>query len=125
MHAYASYLWGGNKQFDCFGFGGCQVLDEVHESSVDADLLNFLIKKMMASCPVKIIVMSATLQTDTLGVYFTPPSEEVQPAIFVGVKRFPVRYALSLSLSFSLSLAVSLAVSCNKNCGLLHKRPDV
>jgi len=64
MHAYASYLWDGNKQFDCFGFGVCQVLDEVHESSVDADLLNFLIKKMMASCPVKIIVMSATLMFD-------------------------------------------------------------
>ena len=63
----------------------------MHESSVDADLLNFLIKKMMATFPVKVVVMSATLQTDILGNYFTPPSEQVQPAIFVGVKRFPVR----------------------------------
>jgi len=67
---------------------GFQVLDEVHERTTDAEMLNFLVKKLMESSTVKVVAMSATLQTNVFGNYFTPSSEEVQPAIFVGVKRF-------------------------------------
>ena len=67
------------------------VLDEVHERSVDADLLNYLVKKLMEKNSVKVIIMSATLQLDVFGRYFTPPGEVVQDAIFVGVRRFPVQ----------------------------------
>ena len=79
------------------------VLDEVHERSVDADSLNFLIKKMMESHPVKLVVMSATLQTNTFGQYFTPSSELVTSPIFVGARRFEVQRIFLDSLATELS----------------------
>jgi len=79
------------------------LLDEVHERSVDADSLNFLIKKMMESHPVKLVVMSATLQTGTFGQYFTPPSEFVTSPIFVGARRFEVQRIFLDSLATELS----------------------
>ena len=70
------------------------VLDEVHERSMDMDLLNLLIKKLMAlqgQAKTKLVVMSATLQSGLFGEYFTPPPQAVQPHIFVGARRFPVQ----------------------------------
>ena len=78
------------------------VLDEVHERSVDTDSLNFLVKNMMESHPIKLVVMSATLQTDTFGHYFTPRSEIVQDPIFVGARRFEVQRLFLDSLSAEL-----------------------
>jgi len=66
------------------------VLDEVHERSLDMDLLNLLIKKLLPASTTKIIVMSATLQSGLFGEYFTPQFDTVLPAIFVGARRFPV-----------------------------------
>jgi len=66
------------------------VLDEVHERSMDMDLLNLLIKKLLPISTTKIVVMSATLQSGVFGEYFTPQNETVLPAIFVGARRFPV-----------------------------------
>mmetsp|Transcript_119275 Transcript_119275/g.309503 ORF Transcript_119275/g.309503 Transcript_119275/m.309503 type:complete len:1378 (-) Transcript_119275:291-4424(-) len=87
------------------------ILDEVHERSVDADLLTMLMKLLMQCSPkVRLIVMSATLQAALFAKYFsvveepivvTPQShrrgrkggssavKEVKP-IFVGVRTFPV-----------------------------------
>jgi HrpA-like RNA helicase len=69
------------------------VLDEVHERSMDTDLLNLLIKKLLDGdqnhC--KLVVMSATLQADLFSQYFTPKYSPVNDPIFVGVRRFPVR----------------------------------
>jgi len=66
------------------------VLDEVHERSMDMDLLNLVIKKMLPESTTKVVVMSATLQSGLFGEYFTPQFDTVLPAIFVGARRFPV-----------------------------------
>lgn len=86
------------------------ILDEVHERSVDADLLTMLMKLLMHCSPkVRLIVMSATLQAKLFAHYFAPCEElvmaeglhtlrqkaapavanEVKP-IFVGVRTYPV-----------------------------------
>jgi len=79
------------------------ILDEVHERSVDADLLTMLLKLLMQCFPhVKLIVMSATLQAKLFAEYFSQveeavtgrrgrrdPSLDARP-IFVGVRTFPV-----------------------------------
>jgi HrpA-like RNA helicase len=66
------------------------VLDEVHERSMDMDLLNLVIKKLLQTSATKIVVMSATLQSGLFGEYFTPSDQMVGPSIFVGARRFPV-----------------------------------
>jgi HrpA-like RNA helicase len=79
------------------------VLDEVHERSMDSDLLNLLIKRLLRTQPqIKLIVMSATLQSSLFQKYFdfdagsatVPTPGRVRDAdkepIFVGVRRFPV-----------------------------------
>ncbi|CAK0789347.1 unnamed protein product [Prorocentrum cordatum] len=78
------------------------LLHEVHERSVDADLLTMLLKLLMQCYPhVKLIVMSATLQAHLFAEYFKKveltymgkkfdgPIPEVKP-LFVGVRTFPV-----------------------------------
>eukprot|EP00929_Paragymnodinium_shiwhaense_P055522 TRINITY_DN27810_c0_g3_i2.p1 TRINITY_DN27810_c0_g3~~TRINITY_DN27810_c0_g3_i2.p1 ORF type:complete len:1527 (+),score=477.80 TRINITY_DN27810_c0_g3_i2:119-4699(+) len=82
------------------------ILDEVHERSVDADLLTMLMKLLLQCYPkVKLIVMSATLQAKLFAEYFgsleqtlgwRPPGRgrpgvdlTVKP-IFVGVRTYPV-----------------------------------
>merc|ERR1712039_553120 len=78
------------------------ILDEVHERSVDADLLTMLLKLLMQCYPhVKLIVMGATLQAHLFAEYFKlleetylgSPSNgkklEIKP-LFVGVRTFPV-----------------------------------
>eukprot|EP00928_Gymnodinium_smaydae_P088006 TRINITY_DN7216_c0_g1_i2.p1 TRINITY_DN7216_c0_g1~~TRINITY_DN7216_c0_g1_i2.p1 ORF type:complete len:1398 (-),score=312.91 TRINITY_DN7216_c0_g1_i2:290-4483(-) len=81
------------------------ILDEVHERSVDADLLTMLMKLLMQCYPeVRLIVMSATLQAKLFAEYFNFLEQEmlgtrnrrrgdnslaVKP-IFVGVRTFPV-----------------------------------
>ena len=66
------------------------VLDEVHERSMDMDLLNLVIKKLLQTSATKIVVMSATLQSGLFGEYFTPADQVVGPSLFVGARRFPV-----------------------------------
>merc|ERR1719272_1834559 len=53
------------------------ILDEVHERSVDADLLTMLMKLLMQCYPeVKLIVMSATLQAKLFADYFSALERE-------------------------------------------------
>ena len=69
------------------------VLDEVHERTMDTDLLNLLVMKLsqLQRGATRLIVMSATLQAGLFGEYFSPPGEPVAPPIFVGVRRYPVQ----------------------------------
>ena len=122
---------------------GFQVLDEVHERTTDAEMLNFLVKRLMESSTVKVVAMSATLQTNVFGNYFTPSSEEVQPAIFVGVKRFQeivlsvcvcdcvflCLYESGVSVTVTVSVSVSVSVSASM-CGgfisgVVHERTAI
>ena len=61
---------------------------QVHERSVDTDLLCFFAKRLMVSHPdLRLVVMSATLSARLVSNYYglnTLP-------LFVGSKRFPVR----------------------------------
>lgn len=47
------------------------VLDEVHERSVDADMLSFVLKVLLSRCPnVSLVIMSATLDDGIFQEYF-------------------------------------------------------
>lgn len=53
------------------------IIDEVHERSVDSDVLCFLARKLLQSnSHVKIILMSATIDTDLYRDYFYRPNNE-------------------------------------------------
>uniref|UniRef100_A0A1B0CMA6 Probable ATP-dependent RNA helicase spindle-E n=2 Tax=Lutzomyia longipalpis TaxID=7200 RepID=A0A1B0CMA6_LUTLO len=49
------------------------ILDEVHERDIDMDFLLILIRKFLyrARCPVKVILMSATIKSEKFASYFT------------------------------------------------------
>jgi HrpA-like RNA helicase len=108
------------------------VLDEVHERSMDMDLLNLLIKKLMqlqTDCKTKLVVMSATLQSGLFGEYFTPTDQTVAPPMFVGARRFPVQaiYLEQLlptlpSLRNTCGSAVSKAVNAFESAARVHKQ---
>jgi HrpA-like RNA helicase len=66
------------------------VIDEVHERSVDSDLLCMLARRLLEQHPqLKLILMSATVHTELYQQYFS--SYDVGPSLFVGARRFPVR----------------------------------
>ncbi|PFH36294.1 hypothetical protein BESB_044860 [Besnoitia besnoiti] len=69
------------------------ILDEVHERDLDADLLSLVLKlQLNQKTPLKLIVMSATLQGNLFAEYFTPTGVPVSPRIYVGARRFPVQH---------------------------------
>ena len=62
------------------------VIDEVHERTVDADVLCLLCRRLLELRPeLRLVLMSATLAGGLYCDYFKCP-----PPIFVGAKRFPV-----------------------------------
>ncbi len=64
------------------------VIDEVHERSVDGDILCLLAKRLLNTHPkLRIIIMSATMVTEKYEEYFNIS----QPSIFVGARHFPIR----------------------------------
>uniref|UniRef100_A0A7S3JYC1 Uncharacterized protein n=1 Tax=Aureoumbra lagunensis TaxID=44058 RepID=A0A7S3JYC1_9STRA len=61
------------------------IIDEVHERSVDAEVICLLARRLIHSHPnLRLIVMSATLCTELLADYFCT----VEPHVFVGARRF-------------------------------------
>jgi HrpA-like RNA helicase len=63
------------------------VIDEVHERSIDTDILCLLARKLLHSHPtIKLVLMSATVAAKLYQQYFGSP----EPPLFVGAKRFPV-----------------------------------
>lgn len=64
------------------------VIDEIHERSLDCDLLCYLAKRLLHAYPhIKIVLMSATAHSAMFQAYFSTPHEP----IFVGVRRFPLQ----------------------------------
>ena len=61
------------------------IVDEVHERSVDTDVLCLLVRRLVATNPkIRVVLMSATLCAELLRDYF----ELASPHIFVGARRF-------------------------------------
>ncbi|KAJ3412762.1 hypothetical protein HDV05_000283 [Chytridiales sp. JEL 0842] len=79
------------------------ILDEAHERSVDNDLLTLLLRRRLrdSKYTFKVIVMSATLDTQLFADYFfcnprlpgmsSVPRWTVSKPMYVGAKRFPVK----------------------------------
>eukprot|EP00945_MAST-04E_sp_MAST-4E-sp1_P006459 g6459.t1 len=60
------------------------IIDEIHERSVDTDLLCYLVRGILEKCPqLRVILMSATLAADTYCAYFNLNSKP----LFVGQRR--------------------------------------
>ena len=79
------------------------VIDEVHERSIDADLLCYMAKRLLTENPrIKLVLMSATVHTDLYATYFR--DFDVGPSIFVGARRYPVStyFAEDLAEAFEL-----------------------
>jgi len=71
-------------KFDSIGH---LIIDEVHERSVDTDILCLLCRRLLQSNPkIRLILMSATLASTMYQEYF----EISEPVIRVGARRFPV-----------------------------------
>ena len=63
------------------------IIDEVHERSVDTDLLCLLTKRLLSTHPnIRLILMSATVAAELYRDYFGIS----QPPVFVGVRKFPI-----------------------------------
>jgi hypothetical protein len=63
------------------------VIDEVHERSVDTDILCLLCRRLLESNKtIRLVLMSATLATKLYKDYFNVPNEPIH----VGVRRYPI-----------------------------------
>lgn len=81
------------------------IIDEVHERSVDSDILCLLCRRLLHSHPtIRLVLMSATLAADLYSQYFGAP----QP-IHVGVRRFPIDEYFVEDLESRLSLSAKHA----------------
>ncbi len=63
------------------------VIDEVHERSVDTDILCLLCRRLLeTNKEIRLVLMSATLATKMYREYFSVPNEPIH----VGVRRYPI-----------------------------------
>jgi hypothetical protein len=67
------------------------IIDEVHERSIDSDILCLLVKNLLTSCPnLRIILMSATIHTNLYQNYFSAYTDSDMIPLSVGVRRYPI-----------------------------------
>lgn len=69
------------------------IIDEVHERSIDGDVLCFLVKQLLTSNPnIRVVLMSATIHTDLYASYFSDSDDYYgdMKALSVGLRRFPI-----------------------------------
>jgi ATP-dependent RNA helicase DHX57 len=97
------------------------IIDEIHERSVDTDILCLLCRRLLQqNDSIRLVLMSATLSASMYQEYFGVP----EPPIKVGAKRFSVAevYLEELSLGIKLpkqmeKTIASLVEQCRKmNC---------
>ena len=75
------------KHPEHFNRVGFLIIDEVHERSVDTDILCLLCRRLLLTNPnIRLILMSATLASTLYQEYF----DCSEPVIEVGARRFPV-----------------------------------
>ncbi|KAL7553079.1 hypothetical protein ACHAWF_016337 [Thalassiosira exigua] len=95
------------------------IIDEVHERSVDTDILCLLCRRLLHSHPtIRLVLMSATMAAELYSQYFGSP----QPPIHVGARRFPIKeyFVEDLTSALALSpksakLAQGVFDECEKN----------
>lgn len=105
------------------------VIDEIHERSLDCDLLCYLAKRLLYVYPhMKIVLMSATAHSAMFQTYF----HSAQEAIFVGVRRFPLVESFAEELHPLLTQAGQKALNrllealprCASRRGITEVVPD-
>jgi hypothetical protein len=95
------------------------IVDEVHERSVDGDLLCWLTKRYMQSnLSIKVLLMSATLHTQLYQSYFAnidmfSSANDLPQCLSVGVRRFPAEIHYVNELINDLSLSARTKSSCH------------
>jgi HrpA-like RNA helicase len=99
------------------------IIDEIHERSVDTDLLCYMTKRLLTLHPqLRLVVMSATLNTTTYANYFNIPEDEY---LFVGARRFPLKIhflhdVLTMKSTFSSPVVSACKKLCNQNTNVLQ-----
>lgn len=94
------------------------IIDEVHERSLDSDLLCWLARQHLASCPdTRLVLMSATLHTTLYAKYFTDKTIMKRPPTSLSGTRArlpPPRVVCCYGCQglTSLCVVVSLCVVC-------------
>ena len=87
------------------------VLVQVHERSVDTDVLCLLTRRLVERHPhLRVVLMSATLCADLYRDYFNIPA----PHIFVGARRFPVTEAFADDVARQLRLPPRLRMAAEQ-----------
>ena len=67
------------------------VIDEVHERTVDSDILLLLVKKILTKrVDLKVILMSATAQSSLFQEYFSSSTYQSVPCVSIQGRTFPV-----------------------------------
>lgn len=67
------------------------IIDEVHERSLDSDLMCLLAKRLLDMYPMlRLVLMSATLHAQLYQSYFEAYNRTGVPVLYVGARRFPV-----------------------------------
>ena len=81
------------------------VIDEVHERSVDCDIICLLCRRLLASHPtIRLVLMSATMAASLYQSYFGSPECPIAPPIHVGARRFPIKEFFVEDLAKALNL---------------------
>lgn len=82
------------------------IIDEVHERSIDTDILCLLCRRLLSTHPtIRLVLMSATMAAELYSQYFGSP----QPPIHVGVRTFQIQEYFVEDLSNLLSLSSKTA----------------
>ncbi|CAB9524055.1 Probable ATP-dependent RNA helicase spindle-E [Seminavis robusta] len=91
------------------------VIDEVHERSVDTDILCFLCRRLLEENKrIRLVLMSATLATKLYKEYFNLPNDPIH----VGVRRYPIEevYLEDLSRMQLTSKERQAVAALSKEC---------
>ena len=81
------------------------VIDEVHERSVDCDIICLLCRRLLVSHPtIRLVLMSATMAASLYQSYFGSPECPIAPPIHVGARRFPIKEFFVEDLAAALKL---------------------
>jgi HrpA-like RNA helicase len=91
------------------------IIDEVHERSVDTDILCLLCRRLLeTNKKIRLVLMSATLATKLYKEYFNVPDEPIH----VGVRTFPItQYFVEDLMRFKLApKEAKAALAIQKEC---------